>query len=158
MNDKWHRHFLDRALTVSKMSKDPSTHVGAILVNPQGRQISDGYNGFPRGIADTVDRLYNRETKLKLTIHAERNALLNAAAIGVSTVGATLYIVAQDAVSGLTWGGPPCTHCSIEVIQAGIVRVVSFSFKNVPSRWAEDLLFARDILHEAKLNYTELDL
>jgi len=153
---RWDRHFIKRCLCVSEMSKDPSTRVGAVIVDGDGVQRADGYNGFPRGILDTQERLNDRDMKLRLVVHAERNALLNAARIGTAVKGCTLYLAATDS-SGAIWGGSPCTACVIEVLQAGIARVVSPPMKNTPTRWRDDLLFARGLLNEAGVSYEEVE-
>jgi dCMP deaminase len=88
-------------------------------------------------------------------VHAERSAICYAARIGMPLRGCTLYLAATNA-SGVVWGGPPCTACVIEIIEAGIVRVVSWPIKAVPSHWHEDLAFARTILSEAELEYREI--
>lgn len=69
MNEKWDRYFLDLALSASRMSRDPSTRVGSLIVR-DNRLLSTGFNGFPRGIADDA-RLHDRETKMKLVVHAK---------------------------------------------------------------------------------------
>lgn len=154
MSERWDSHFLELALAFARMSKDPSTQVGAVIVGPDREIRSTGFNGFPRGIADTPERLHDRDTKLKLIVHAEMNAILNAARMGTSTKGCTLYLAATD-VSGLVWGGPPCTRCTVEAIQAGIANIISHPFKSVPSRWADDVALARNLLTEAGLSYRE---
>lgn len=156
MSERWDRHFLERCLLNARMSKDPNTQVGAIVVGPDREQRADGFNGFPRGIADTVERLTDRDEKMKLMVHAERNAICNAARIGVSIKGCTLYLAATDN-TGMIWGGPPCTACSIELIQAGITEIVSFPIKSVPSRWHADLLFSHALLSEAGILYREIE-
>lgn len=148
MSERWHSHFLELALLNARMSKDPSTKVGAVIVGPDREIRSTGFNGFPRGIADTPERLNDRDTKLKLVVHAEMNAILNAARVGVSVKGCTLYLAATDD-SGLVWGGPPCTRCTVEAIQAGIISIVSHPFKCVPSRWKDDIEMASALLDEA---------
>ena len=156
MTPKWDHHFLLAALHKAGMSKDPSTKVGAIIVGPDMEERAAGFNGFPRGVADTLERLNDRETKLKLIVHAEMNAVCNAARIGVSVRGCTLYLAATDS-SGLIWGGPPCTRCTVEIIQAGIAEIVSYGFKDCPSRWRQDLEFALKILKEAGVKFREVD-
>lgn len=99
------------AKEVASWSKDPKKKVGAVLVRDK-RVLSTGYNGFPTGISDDF-RLDKTSEKLSLVIHAELNAILNAGKHGVSTEGATLYVTY-----------PPCNHCSLSIIQAGIQRVV----------------------------------
>lgn len=152
MNNRWDNHFLELALLNARMSKDPSTKVGAVIVGPDREIRSTGFNGFPRGIEDTDERLNDRDTKLKLVVHAEMNAILNAARIGVSVKGCTMYLAATDA-SGLVWGGPPCTRCSVEAIQAGITSIISYPFKTVPSRWKEDIELASGVLKEAGVGF-----
>ena len=72
---KWDIRFLDMAQLVSTWSKDPSTKVGAVIVDPNNRVVSVGYNGFAKGVSDD-NRLDNRETKYKMIVHAECNALI----------------------------------------------------------------------------------
>lgn len=156
MSDRWDRHFLDMALLNARMSKDPSTKVGAVIVGPDREIRAAGFNGLPRGIADMPDRLNDRDTKLKLIVHAEMNAILNAARVGVSVKGCTMYLAATDA-SGAVWGGPPCTRCTVETIQAGIACVVSHPFKTEPSRWKDDIEIARGLLTEACVHYHEIE-
>ena len=149
-NAKWGRHFIDLALVHARMSKDPSTKIGAIIVGPDRELRSAGFNGFPRGIADTPERLADRDMKLRLVVHAEMNAVLAAARVGIPLKGCTLYLAATD-VSGQIWGGAPCTRCSVEMLQAGIVAVVSPPLRLAPSRWRDDCAFARDLWLEAGL-------
>lgn len=155
-NDRWDRGFLAIAYEFAKrMSKDPNTQVGAVLVGPGREVLSMGFNGFPKGIRDTSQRLNDRVLKNKLMVHAERNAICLAARRGVMLQGATLYMVATDE-SGLIWGGSPCTACVLEIIQAGIISVVSPSFKSTPSKWFEDISFAKTLLDEANILYREI--
>lgn len=156
MNPRWDNHFLDMALHQAQMSKDPSTQVGAVIVGPDREVRSTGFNGFPRGISDTPERLHDRETKLQLVVHAELNAIVQAARIGVSVRGCTLYLAATDD-TGQVWGGPPCTRCTVHVIQAGITRVVARPQK-AASRWTEDLAQARGLLCEACIPLDEIEL
>jgi dCMP deaminase len=157
MSIKWDRHFLGLALSCAKMSKDPNTQVGAIIIGPDMEIRSSGFNGFPRLLYDTPDRLNNRDMKLKLIVHAEMNAILNAARIGVSTKGCTLYLAATDA-TGNVWGGPPCVRCVVEMLQAGITEIVAHPPKSIPSRWHEDLNFSRGLLIEAGIVFREVEV
>lgn len=157
MSDRWDRHFLQLAADHARMSKDPATRVGSVIVGPDREIRSAGFNGFPRGIADTIERLADRETKLKLVVHGEMNAVLAAARIGTPLKGCTMYLAATDE-SGEIWGGPPCCRCTVEVIQAGIVEVVSWPFKEVASKWKSDIEHARALLAEAGIAYREISL
>lgn len=155
--ERWDRHFLGLALFHSQMSKDPKTRVGAVIVGPDQEVLSAGFNGFPRGIADSPERLENRDIKLQLIVHAEMNAVLAAARTGVQIKGCTLYLAATDD-SGEIWGGPPCTRCTVELIQTGISEIVSYPVKASPSKWHQDLKNARDLLAEANINYREISV
>lgn len=155
MSERWDRHFLGMALYHSRLSKDPSTQVGSVIVGLDHEILSAGFNGFPRGIADTPERLNDRDTKLKLVVHAEMNALLAAARTGMRLKGCTLYLAATDD-SGMVWGGSPCTRCTVEIIQVGISEIVSYPIKSAPSRWKEDLVFSRSLIDEAGIKYREL--
>lgn len=155
MSERWDRHFLELSTYHSRMSKDPSTRVGSVIVGPDREILSAGFNGFPRGISDTPERLGDRETKLKLIVHAEMNAVLAGARTGMRLKGCTIYLSATDD-SGMIWGGPPCTRCTVEIIQAGIIEVVSYPVKAVPSRWHDDLKLAHELLAEAGIKYREL--
>ena len=153
--DRWDQHFLRLALSHAQMSKDPNTKGGAIIVGPDREIRSAGFNGLPRGIADTPQRLHDRDMKLRLVVHGEMNAILAAARVGVPLKGCKLYLSCTDA-SGSVWGGPPCTRCTVEIIQAGITHVVSSPIKAVPSKWHTDLHFARSLLQEAGITYQEV--
>ncbi|WP_153559214.1 deoxycytidylate deaminase [Roseimaritima sediminicola] len=152
---KWDRHFITLALENARMSKDPATQAGAIIVGPDREVRSMGYNGLPRGIADTPERLENKELKRSLVVHAEMNAILNAARIGVSTRGCVLYLALTDE-SGEVWGGPPCARCTVEIIQAGITEIVAKPFKMKTSYWKDSVEQARSLLEEAEIHYREI--
>ena len=111
MNTKWHRRFFTLAEHVALWSQDPSTVVGAVIVNDDKQVLSLGFNGFPRGVDDHLERYLDKETKYKFVSHAERNALDNAY---VDVKGATLYSTLF-----------PCNECAKGIIQKGIKRVVT---------------------------------
>jgi len=154
--NNWDQYFLDMCLFVANKSKDPSTKVGAVIVGPDNEVRGTGYNGFPRGIHDTEARLKDRDTKIKLVVHAEMNAVLAAARVGIPLLGSTMYIWAFDAKTKQTWGGPPCTRCAVEMIQAGIAEVRVPVPKGIPERWQADLDYSRGILLEAGVKYHEI--
>jgi len=134
---KWHKNFLELAKTVSTFSKDPSTQVGAVIVDDDNRVISIGYNGFPKGIKDD-HRLDNRELKYEMIIHAEANALLFANA---PVKGCTIY----------TWPFQPCSRCASLIIQAGIRRVVSVESVSWALNWSSNFQLAHDMMTEARI-------
>jgi len=125
MTEKWDLRFLRLAKEISTWSKDPSSKIGVVIVNDDRRVLATGYNGFPRGVEDTSERLIDREQKYPLIIHAELNALLNALYSGVSVKDATLYV----------YGLPVCSDCAKSVIQSGIKRVVLPQIENAPEKW-----------------------
>jgi dCMP deaminase len=155
-SEKWDQHWLNMAELHASMSKDPSTKVGAVIVGPDRELISAGFNGFPRGIIDTVDRLEDRDRKLELVVHAEMNAAIAAARLGLRVKGCTLYLVAVDAKTGQKWGGAPCMRCSVHLIQAGISEVVTYPSDGIPERWKHDCRRAQDILIEGGVYYREI--
>ena len=138
MNEKWDRRFIDLALHISGWSKDPSTKVGCVVVGEDRDIRSTGFNGFPRGIDDSMERLEDRELKYPLICHAEENAIMHAARIGISLKDCTAYV---------TW--PPCTRCARSLIQAGVVEVVYPGNIEIPDRWIEDFERSNSMMKEA---------
>ncbi len=138
MSEKWDRRFIDLALHISDWSKDPSTKVGCVVVGSDREIRSTGFNGFPRGIEDSIERLEDREMKYPLICHAEENAIMHAARIGISL---------KDCVAYVTW--PPCTRCARSLIQAGVVEVVFPKDIEIPERWVEDFERSLSMMNEA---------
>lgn len=114
VNSKWDTRFMKLAREISTWSKDPSSKIGAVIVNDDRRILSTGYNGFPKGIEDTEERLNDREQKYPRIVHAEMNALMAALHSGVSVKDATIYV----------YGLPVCPECTKSIISAGIKRIV----------------------------------
>ena len=153
-SERWNRHFLNLALAHCSMSKDPDKKVGSVIVGNDREIISMGFNGLPRGLADSDERLKNKELKNRLTVHAELNAVLAMARVGgPGLLGKTMFIATLDGDG--VWGGPPCTRCTVEILQTGIAHVVTYPAKP-GSRWTDDLKFAQELLREADVSYTEL--
>jgi dCMP deaminase len=109
----WNLRFMDLAKQVSTWSKDPSKKIGAVVVGSKRQILSTGYNGFPRGIEDTDERLNDRDLKYKYVVHAEMNAIYNATYTGTSLDGASMYV----------YGLPICHECAKGIIQVGIKEV-----------------------------------
>lgn len=137
----WDHHFMEMAKLVSLRSKDPSTKVGAIIVDAAKHIVSTGFNGFPRGIKDD-DRLKNRELKYEIIIHGEINAIL---AAGKSVKGCTVY----------TYPLPPCSRCASLLIQAGITRVVA---PPPQERWIAGCKLGKELFAEAGVEVETLYL
>lgn len=143
--EKWHIRFLRLAKEVSTWSKDPSTKVGCVLSRDR-RVISTGYNGFPRIISDSFDRLMDRDQKYEITVHAEVNAITTAALHGVSTEGCSAYVTFN-----------PCSRCASVLINAGIKSVFVEGGSEVPDRWLQNFILASKLLAEAGVQYTVID-
>lgn len=134
---------LEMAQHVAKLSKDPSTKVGAVIFDPKRRLVSAGYNGFARGVKDTESRLHDRETKYKLILHAEKNAIMFATA---PLEGCTLVVT-----------HPCCAQCAAQVIQSGIQQVMwPKPTEEFMSRWGADYELTRQQFWEARVHVKEL--
>jgi len=134
----WDSRFLDMAKLVSTWSKDPSTKVGAVIVDQNRRVVSTGYNGFPKSIMDSFDRLSNRDIKYEMIIHGEINAILFA---NQNLSGCTLY----------TYPFQPCSRCASVVVQAGITTVVSYECDTINERWKTSFDLAKQIFEESEV-------
>lgn len=143
--EKWHVRFLRLAQEVSSWSIDPSTKVGCVLVKNK-RVVSTGYNGFPKNISDSFDRLMDRDQKYEITVHAEVNAVTTAALHGVSTDGCIAYVTFS-----------PCSRCASVLINAGITSVYVSGGSIIPDRWLENFIVASKLLAEAGVHYSVLD-
>ena len=139
---KWDLRFLEMARSAAGWSKDPSTKVGAIIVDDDKRVISVGYNGFPKGVTDD-ERLDDREEKYKMIVHAERNALLFA---NKDVKNCSIY----------TYPFMPCSVCAGMIIQAGIKRVVTVENNN--SRWQKDFAVSRQMFKESEIDLIQYSL
>ena len=137
--------YLEMAAVQARLSKDPSSRVGAVVLDRGGIVKGTGYNGFARGVQDSLSRLRDREVKLLLTRHAERNALW---AAGPAASHGTLYVT-----------HPPCASCASDIAQHGIARLVyPRPDQEFAVRWATDLKWSVIVLREAGVEVVELDV
>ena len=134
----WDVRWMDLAQFVSSWSKDRSRKTGTVIVDARNVLIAVGWNGFPRGLDDELSARHERPAKYQWTEHAERNAIYNAAAKGVSTFGCRIYI---------SWY--PCADCARAIIQAGITALVVIEPDWQDSKWASDFAVVREMLREA---------
>ncbi len=127
---------------VAKLSKDPSTQVGAVIFDDKRRVVSLAYNGFARGVDDKPERLLDRTIKYRLTLHAEKNAILFANA---PLDGSTIVVT-----------HPCCAQCAAQIIQAGIRHVIypapDEAFKD---RWCDDMELSKMQFEEAGVEVIE---
>jgi len=140
----WQEYFRGIAHQVKLKSKDRNTQIGAVIVGSDKEIVSTGYNSFPRGIDDYNRDRQERPEKYYWMEHAERNAIYNAARIGVSTKGCTMYLTC----------GMPCADCMRGIINAGITKIVieptdEFSAKD--ERWKEHAMRSMIMCIEARV-------
>ena len=142
----WDEYFMGVDILAAQRSKDPSTQVGACIVDASNRILSTGYNGFPYG-CDDDDYSWERQgeslidTKYPYVVHAELNAILNAH--GTSLANSTIYV---DLF--------PCNECAKAIIQCGIAEVVYLSDK-----YGEQDLYkaSRKMLTSAGIKLRQMD-
>lgn len=138
----WDEYFMGIAVNSAMRSKDPSTQVGAVIVNQEQKVVSIGYNGMPSGLHDdalpwTAGEGLN--SKYLYVAHAELNAILNAkdgSALKSCKVYVTLF---------------PCNECAKAIIQSGIKEIIYQDDK-----YHDDLIFqaSRKMLDMAGVKYT----
>lgn len=116
----WDEYFMGLAMLSAMRSKDPSTQVGACIVNSEKKIVGIGYNGFPMGCSDDCLPWGRQgewlETKYPYVCHAELNAILNS--VSRDLKGCSIYV-----------GLFPCNECAKAIIQSGIREVVYLSDK-----------------------------
>ena len=147
--NKWDDRFMEMSETVAQWSScfKPDRKVGAVIVKDK-RILTTGYNGASSGIMSCVEKGECLRVKLNIpsgtrhemcyAVHAEQNAIIQAAKLGVSVDGATLYCTHQ-----------PCTICAKMIINAGIKRVV-FKY-GYPDE------FSMELFGQAKVNVEKFD-
>ena len=150
MFTKWDHRFMEMAQLVSTWAScyQQERKIGAVIVKDK-RVMTTGYNGAPAGVKTCVERGECLRKRLGIpsgtrqemcyAVHAEQNAIIQAAKLGVNIDGSTLYCTHQ-----------PCILCAKMIVNAGIVRVVYHS------GYPDD--FALDIFKEAGVQvecYTE---
>lgn len=159
--DKWDERFIGLAKHVATWSKDPSTKVGCVLIDPHTKAVvALGFNGFPRGVREEAEPCstnlspldparWRRPTKYDFIEHAERNAIYNAARHGHPTQGLWAYL-SWDPTESV------CTSCARALIQAGIQRVLGPN-ESVQGRldigdddgWRKGCAHSKIMFHEA---------
>lgn len=123
-------------------SKDPSTKVAAIVLCPESLQVlSTGYNGLPRKINELAER-WQRPAKYNYVVHAEANAICNAAAHGVRLKGGIVVVTMF-----------PCNDCAKLMIQSGINTVVCREPDLDDPVWGHKFAVSRELLQEAGINF-----
>ena len=109
----WDEYFLAIAEVVRTKSRDRETKIGAVIVDEDNQIVATGYNGFPRGVEYSDERL-TRPAKYDYFEHAERNAIFAAARRGIPLKGCRLYLAGKHF---------SCLDCARAIIQTGISAV-----------------------------------
>jgi dCMP deaminase len=136
----WDEYFINIAEQVKLKSKDNNTKIGVVLVGKNNEIVSTGYNSFPRGINDDVAERQEKPEKYFWFEHAERNCIYNAARIGVSTLGTTMYMTC----------GISCADCARAIISAGVEKIILRSGKGAMSpKWQESAERSNQMFKEA---------
>ncbi len=142
----WDEYFMGIALLSAMRSKDPSTQVGACIVNSDKRILSMGYNGMPRCCSDDEfpwDRDGNPlDSKYLYVCHAELNAILNCAAGSVR--GCTVYVTLF-----------PCNECAKVILQSGIAEIVYMSDKYADT---DSVLASKKMFDAAGVKYRQYEM
>ena len=138
----WDSRWMALAQLVATWSKDRGRKVGAVIVGSDNEVRSTGFNGIPRGVNDNVEERHDAETgeKYLWVSHAERNAIYNAALLGVSTKNCTIYV---------PWY--PCIECAKAIVQAGVAKIVCFEPDLADSNWGRDFEKSLIILGEGSV-------
>jgi dCMP deaminase len=168
-NLNWHRYFLNIAKDISVRSTCLSAHGGAVIVK-ENTIISTGYIGAPRHTKDCYQRGYCIRRKLNIpsghryeicaSVHAEQNAIINAAREGVSTKGTTMYYYGCRTYEGINkvYNGYPCFICKKMIINAGIEKFVAqledgsykvYDIKEWIKEWTEKDIVDDSVKYEA---------
>lgn len=137
----WDQRWMDLAKHFASWSKDRSRKVGCVIIDEDKGLVSQGWNGFARGVNDDIDERHDRPQKYEWTKHAEENAFLNAARKGISVKGCTIYI---------PWF--PCANCAGDIVQTGIKNVVCYRPDPEDLKWVANMSRARIILQEGGVN------
>ncbi|MEJ8819113.1 deoxycytidylate deaminase [Lacibacter sp. H407] len=141
----WDEYFMGVALLSAKRSKDPSTQVGACIVNSKNKIVGAGYNGLPAGCDDDEFPWEKQgeflQTKYPYVCHAELNAILNN--IGMDLHGCRIYTALF-----------PCNECAKAIIQSGITEVIFLSDKYAES---DASLASKRMLGTAGVSYRKVE-
>jgi len=141
------QYYLDIAKTIAQRATCLRRKFGAVIVN-EDQIIACGYNGAPRGAPNCIDIGKCAREELKIpageryelcrAVHAEANAVINAARAGVSVLGGTMYLYGENTDGTLAESLPPCQMCRRVIINSGITKVI------IPDKDGVKELFSKD--------------
>ncbi len=140
----WDETFMHIAFVIAKRSKDPSTQVGACIVNEDNHVVGVGYNGFPRGCSDD-DFSWSKvgqDNKYLFVVHADENAILNSYSSSLKNcrIYTTMF---------------PCNKCAQAIIQKGITKIFYAEYKD-KHKGSIEYKASRKMLDSANVVYCEL--
>jgi len=135
----WDQFFINMCVAFASKSKDPSTKVGAVIIDQDNIFRSGSWNGFPRGVNDYTHRYYDKEVKYSMVVHAEANSICNAARVGIPLDGCSMYVYPLL----------PCNECTKLIIQVGIKEVIAINFDKSLEIWKEKFKTSKTMLDEA---------
>ncbi len=133
----WHDTWAAVARTVAERATCCRRKVGCVIVGPDQRILATGYNGAPSGVVHCIDRpdgCVLEDGHCAYSVHAEANAIVQAAASRGGLTGSMLYV---------TW--PPCSRCALLIAQAGVQEVVIVGEWELPGPVALDVFHQRGI-------------
>jgi dCMP deaminase len=142
----WDTYFMGHAQHCADKSKDRSSKFGCVVVGPDNEIRTTGYNGFPRGVNDDDNSRHERPEKYFWAEHAERNAIYNAARVGIPLKGCRIYV-----------NGTPCMDCARAIVQAGIVEVIKREPSgDYQSRWGEHTARINALFNESSVTMRDI--
>ena len=145
--DKAIKYVLLAKYQAQLFSKDPSTKVAAIILEPNsGMVLSTGFNGMPRNINEKVQERWERPLKYRYVAHAEVNAICNAARHGISLNGGVAVVTYH-----------PCVDCCKALIQSGITTVITDKPDDHDERWGGDFALSQSMFKEAGVKMIYVD-
>ncbi len=141
----WEQYFMAVAMIAAERSKDPSSQVGACIVDNEDKVVSTGYNGAPRGYDDDTCMTWERDgkfldTKYAYVCHSELNAILNSPR---PVKGCRIYVTLF-----------PCNECAKAIIQSGIKEIIYSSDKY---NGTEGNIASKKMLDECGIKYRKYE-
>jgi len=140
--NKWDRRFFQLCNLAASWSEDQSRKVGAVIVGPDNEVRSLGFNGFARGVSAHHEDRHSRANGEKYFWfeHAERNAIYNAARVGISVGGCRIYTSLF-----------PCADCTRAIIQSGIIQLNTFNAPDADETFMRSFEVSILMLSEARI-------
>lgn len=138
----WDQYFMTMCYVVGMKSKDTSTTVGCVFVGADNEIRSTGYNNFIRGWDDNDPKNHERPYKYDITEHSERNAIYNAARVGIKLKNCRIYV---------PWH--PCSNCARALVQCGITEVIIHKEfpTNLNQKWLDNQNIAGQLLKQGNV-------